>query len=182
MIKNIISLVVISFSLILTSCASSKKTVYKSAPTQKRVTKSKRSTSTNTRSNNPPTIADKVVWTAVSFKGTPYKYAGVTKKGMDCSGLIYTSFKERDIILPRSSSLQYQEGRKIALREAKRGDLLFFKTTNKTRSKVNHVGLVTSVVNGVVKFIHASSSRGVVVNSMNESYYKKAFIEAKRIL
>ena len=182
MVKNIFSFLIISSTFLFTSCASSKKVAYKRPVTKKRTTTVSRAQTTKKAQNNNPTIADKVIWSAVSYKGTPYKYAGITKKGMDCSGLIYTSFKERDIILPRSSSLQYKEGRKISLREARRGDLLFFKTTNKTKSKVNHVGLVTSVTNGEIKFIHASSSRGVVVNSMSESYYKKAFIEAKRVL
>lgn len=128
------------------------------------------------------TVADKIIWSAYEYRGTPYKYAGTTKSGMDCSGLIYTSFKERDIILPRSSGLMYKEGYKIPLNKAKRGDLVFFKTTNKTKSKINHVAIVTRVDHGVVKFIHSTSSRGVIESSMTESYWKKAFIEAKRVL
>lgn len=183
MIKKSISILIITTLFLFASCGSSKKTVYKRPVAKKRVTKvSSRSKPVQKSQNTNPTIADKVIWSAVSYKGTPYKYAGITKKGMDCSGLIYTSFKERDIILPRSSGLQYKEGYKISLKQAKRGDLLFFKTTKKNNSKVNHVGLVTSVVNGVVKFIHSSSSRGVVINSMTESYYKNAFVEAKRVL
>ena len=170
MIKRILYLLCLFF---LISCGSSKKVTYKSS-TKKRTVKQ--------RSNKKPSIADKIVWTAVTYKGTPYKYAGISKQGMDCSGLIYTSFKQRDILLPRSSGLLYKKGYKISLRELKRGDLLFFKTTNKTRSKINHVALVTSVNNGVIKFIHSTSSRGVIVSSLSENYWKRAFIEAKRVL
>lgn len=170
MIKRILYILSLFF---LISCGSSKKVPYNSS-TKKRTVKYS--------TNKKPSIADKIVWTAVSYKGTPYKYAGISKKGMDCSGLIYTSFKQRNILLPRSSALLYQKGYKISLRELKRGDLLFFKTTNKSRSKINHVGLVTSADNGVIKFIHSTSSRGVIVSSLSENYWKRSFIEAKRVL
>ncbi|MCD9583620.1 C40 family peptidase [Tenacibaculum maritimum] len=126
-------------------------------------------------------IADKIVWTAVSYKGVPYKYAGSNRKGMDCSGLIYTSFKSRNIDLPRTSRQMYEKGYLVRLKEVKRGDLLFFKTTNK-RGKVNHVGLVTSIKNSEIRFIHSTSSKGVIVSSLKESYWKKAFVKAKRFL
>ncbi|CAA0146577.1 C40 family peptidase [Tenacibaculum maritimum] len=126
-------------------------------------------------------IADKIVWTAVSYKGVPYKYAGSNRKGMDCSGLIYTSFKSRNIDLPRTSRQMYEKGYLVRLKEVKRGDLLFFKTTNK-RGKVNHVGLVTSIKNSEIRFIHSTSSKGVIVSSLKESYWKKAFVKAKRLI
>ncbi|MFL0063305.1 C40 family peptidase [Tenacibaculum maritimum] len=126
-------------------------------------------------------IADKIVWTAVSYKGVPYKYAGSNRKGMDCSGLIYTSFKSRNIDLPRTSRQMYEKGYLVRLKEVKRGDLLFFKTTNK-RGKVNHVGLVTSIKNSEIRFIHSTSSKGVIVSSLKESYWKKAFIKAKKFI
>ncbi|CAA0256433.1 C40 family peptidase [Tenacibaculum maritimum] len=126
-------------------------------------------------------IADKIVWTAVSYKGVPYKYAGSNRKGMDCSGLIYTSFKSRNIDLPRTSRQMYEKGYLVRLKEVKRGDLLFFKTTNK-RGKVNHVGLVTSIKNSEIRFIHSTSSKGVIVSSLKESYWKKAFVKAKSLL
>ena len=129
-----------------------------------------------------PSLADKIIWTAVTYKGIPYRSGGTTESGMDCSGLVYTSFKTRGVDLPRTSSMMYAEGYKIPLKKAERGDLLFFKTTNKTRSKVNHVGLVTSAINGEVKFIHSTSSRGVIVTSIREKYWKNAFIEAKRVI
>lgn len=130
--------------------------------------------------NKAPSIADKVVWTAVSFKGTPYKYGGTSNKGMDCSGLIFTSFKKRKILLPRSSRLMYTKGKYIKLNEVKRGDLLFFKTSR--RKTVNHVGLITSTEKGKIQFIHATSSKGVLVSYLSEKYWKRAFVSAKRII
>lgn len=176
MIKKVLYIFLLSF---LISCGSSKKVTQSSSSKRNSVKKRR---AVNRISNSEPSIADKIVWTAVTYKGTPYKYAGISRKGMDCSGLIYTSFKKRDVIVPRSSGLLYKEGYRISLREVKRGDLLFFKTTNKTRSKINHVALVTSVTNGVISFIHSTSSKGVIVSTLNQNYWKRAFIEAKRVL
>lgn len=166
MVKKI--LLLFFSSLLMISCGSSKKIQTVSEQSSSKV-------------KERPTIADKIVWTAVSYKGVRYKYGGITKKGMDCSGLIHTAFKQRNIDIPRTSKEMYTKGYDISLRKVKRGDLLFFKTARK-RGKVNHVGLVTSVQNGDIRFIHATSSRGVIVTSLNQDYWHKAFIKAKRVL
>lgn len=171
MIKKILFIFTISFLLI--SCGSSKNvTTYK---------KPKKNINKTTSSTNKASIADKIVWTAVTYKGVPYKYGGMTKRGMDCSGLIHTSFKQREVSIPRTSHEMYAKSYDISLREVKRGDLLFFKTSRK-RGKINHVGLVTSVKKGDIHFIHSTSSRGVIVTSLYSNYWNKAFIKAKRIL
>ena len=69
---------------------------------------------------------------------------------------------------------------KIAVANAQKGDLVFFKTSNKNR--ISHVGLVIANRNGEVRFVHASSSRGVMVSSLNDGYWKKTFSEARRVL
>lgn len=159
------------------SCGSSRRVTY---PT-KRDSKVYSPPVSQTNTNNP-TITDKIIWTAVTYKGTPYKYAGTTKRGMDCSGLVYTSFKARGVNLPRTSALMYARGYKISLRQVRRGDLVFFKTSRRGRAAVNHVGLVTSSKKGVIKFIHSSSSRGVIVSSLKERYWNRVFVAAKRVL
>ncbi|WBX76202.1 C40 family peptidase [Tenacibaculum ovolyticum] len=171
MIKKIVFIFIISFVMI--SCGSSKNvTGYK---------KPKKQIEQPSNSTNKPTIADKIVWTAVTYKGVPYKFGGMTKRGMDCSGLIYTSFKQRNVSIPRSSREMYAKSYEISLNKVKRGDLLFFKTSRK-RGGVNHVGLVTSVKNKDIRFIHSTSSKGVMVTSLHTYYWKKAFVRAKRIL
>lgn len=160
------------------SCGSSKQISTTKNISNPKITKASRSTQ---GSSTEVSIADKIVWTAVTYKGIPYKYGGTNRSGMDCSGLIYTSFKKRDIQIPRTSRLMYNDGFPIRLHEVKRGDLLFFKTS-KSRNKVNHVGLVTSVDKGDIKFIHSTSSRGVIVTSLNDKYWNRAFIKAKRVL
>ena len=117
--------------------------------------------------------------TAFSYLGTPYKHAGVTRKGMDCSGFVSTTFKAIDVPLSRSSQEMATQGKRIKLKNVRVGDLLFFKTLRHNR--ISHVGMVVDVQDGEVKFIHASSKRGEVISSLSENYYKKAFRMAKRV-
>lgn len=137
-----------------------------------------------TTKNDPPTknsVADNIINTALTFSGTRYKYGGTTKKGMDCSGLLYVSFAEHDVQLPRVSYHMADEGRKIKIRNVEKGDLLFFKTRKRAR-RINHVGMVVAVEGDDIKFIHASTSRGVIVSSLREGYWNHAFVKATRVL
>ncbi|MFL9837226.1 NlpC/P60 family protein [Flavobacterium sp. ST-75] len=122
-----------------------------------------------------------IVNNAMDFEGVRYRTGGTTKDGMDCSGLVFTTFKIFDISLPRSSYEQAKVGEEIKLSEVKPGDLLFFKT-NRRKKTINHVGLVTSVENGEILFIHSTLSLGVTISSMSEEYYTKSFAQANRIL
>ena len=117
--------------------------------------------------------------TAFSYLGTPYRHGGVSRKGMDCSGFVSTTFKSIAVPLSRSSQEMATQGRKIRLENVQVGDLLFFKTTR--RNRISHVGMVVDV-DGDVKFIHSSSKRGVVISSLSDAYYKKAFRMAKRVM
>ena len=83
------------------------------------------------------------------------------------------------IPLSRSSQEMATQGRKIRLENVQVSDLLFFKTTR--RNRISHVGMVVDV-DGDVKFIHSSSKRGVVISSLSDAYYKKAFRMAKRVM
>jgi len=100
---------------------------------------------------------------------------------MDCSGLIYTSFLEHDISLPRTTAALQGTGDWVDLKEVNVGDLVFFATKKNSR-KVNHVGIVTNVRSDNVQFIHASTSRGVTVSSLIEKYWYFAFVQARRVL
>ncbi len=121
-----------------------------------------------------------VISTARTYTGVPYKYGGTTKKGMDCSGLLFTSYKTIDMSVPRSTVEQKKFGKKVKKKKVKEGDWLFF-AMSKKRRKITHVGLVTQVNSKVeVKFIHASSSRGVIEDNLYKAYYKKRLRKARR--
>jgi cell wall-associated NlpC family hydrolase len=123
----------------------------------------------------------KVVKHAKTFEGTRYKFGGTDKRGMDCSGLVYISFKEEQIGLPRISRDMATKGVRIKLKETEEGDLVFFRT-DKNKNVINHVGLVLQNKKGVIKFIHSTTSRGVIISSMEEKYWKNAFVQVRRMI
>lgn len=117
---------------------------------------------------------------AYSYIGTPYKWAGTSRSGMDCSGFVSTAFSTINVPLSRSSLEMSTQGRDIPLSQAEVGDLLFFKTTRK-RNRISHVGIVVGV-GDEVKFIHASVSQGITVSSLSENYWQKAYAKTSRVL
>src|SRR5688572_22231382 len=126
--------------------------------------------------------ADKVISTARTFIGTPYKYGGMTRSGMDCSGLLINSFTVVKLNLPRSSAAQSKVGTHVKMNELKPGDLVFFATGNK-KNEITHVGLVTDVkAKDNIKFIHSSSKLGVVETNLFAEYYQKRFRVARRVI
>ncbi|NER18218.1 C40 family peptidase [Spongiivirga citrea] len=131
---------------------------------------------------NKPVITEEnpIISTALSYRGTPYKYAGTNNSGMDCSGLVFVAHKAHDIDLPRTSYLMAEQGVRIKNNEIQPGDLVFFRTRKNYR-RINHVGLVVELVNDDVRFIHATTSRGVLISSLDEPYWKNAYSEARRI-
>ncbi|WP_100614196.1 C40 family peptidase [Confluentibacter citreus] len=136
----------------------------------------------NSGSNFSGSKAFSIVEYAKQFKGVRYRFGGATKSGMDCSGLVFESFRAHDIILPRISRDMAKNGEKIPLNNVGIGDLVFFKTGNR-RNDISHVGLVVSSMDsGNIEFIHSTTSAGVIVSSITEAYWNKAFVEARRIL
>lgn len=127
------------------------------------------------------TTADRIVDFAFAFDGVKYKRGGTTKDGMDCSGLVVTTFDSENIALPRVSRDIARTGSSINLNQVIKGDLLFFATRRNSRT-ISHVGIVTTARDGFVEFIHASTTNGVMVSSMAEKYWHFAFIQARRII
>jgi cell wall-associated NlpC family hydrolase/DNA-directed RNA polymerase subunit H (RpoH/RPB5) len=123
---------------------------------------------------------DQLIERASENIGTRYRTGGTSKAGFDCSGLMCTTFGAFDIKLPRTSREQSGIGTKINTEEAKKGDLIFFKTNG--RSQINHVGMVVEVCEGEIKFIHSSVSNGVIISSTKEKYYEKNFSQINRVL
>lgn len=128
-----------------------------------------------------PEKADNIINTAMTYTGVRYKYGGTSRKGMDCSGLLYIAFGKHNVSMPRVSHQMANEGKRIKVHNVTKGDLLFFKTSKKGK-KINHVGLVVDVAGNEIKFIHATSSRGVIVSSLREGFWNYAFVKATRVL
>jgi cell wall-associated NlpC family hydrolase len=117
----------------------------------------------------------KLMKVLVSWLGTPYKYGGKTKSGSDCSGFVGAVYSEVYAkFLHRRSRDMIQDVKVIRQSNLKSGDLVFFKTTSKRY--ISHVGIYLADN----KFIHASN-RGVVVNDLDEAYYKKAYYKSGRV-
>ena len=135
----------------------------------------------NISENSQNSKIDKLLEIANSYEGVTYRAGGTTRKGMDCSGLVNTSFKQIGTSLPRSSRVMSTHGKEIELNEVQEGDLLFFDIA-RLKGGINHVGLVISVKKGDIQFIHSTTSKGVIISSMNETYWKREFIIAKRVL
>lgn len=143
---------------------------------------SKKENPTKSEKRKTSHLIEQLIDTATENIGIKYKNAGTTKAGFDCSGLIYNIFNSYNITLPHSSYEQSKLGMILNRNreEAKKGDLIFFKTNSK--SKINHVGIVIEVNDDEIKFIHASTSKGVIISSTKESYYQRTFAQLNRIL
>jgi cell wall-associated NlpC family hydrolase len=125
-------------------------------------------------------VLDRLIERASQNLGSRYRTGGTSKSGFDCSGLIYTTFGECDIQLPRTSKQQSRVGVVINTEEAQKGDLIFFKTNG--RRQINHVGMVVEVNDDEIKFIHSSTSNGVIISSTKERYYGKNFSQINRVI
>ncbi|MAD59349.1 MAG: hypothetical protein CMB81_03355 [Flammeovirgaceae bacterium] len=123
----------------------------------------------------------KVIGEARTYIGTPYKWGGNDKRGIDCSGLLVRSFESIGMKIPRTTSQQIDIGKKVSLKKSKEGDLVFF-AFGKSRRKVTHVGILSNVYGQKdIDFIHASSSRGVIETQLIKDYYLKRIRQVKRI-
>lgn len=108
--------------------------------------------------------------------GVRYKYGGMNRRGVDCSGFVCLVYRELNgMVLPHSSRKMHRLGRNVSTGEARSGDLVFFR--GGLFNTINHVGIYI----GDNKFAHASSSNGVRFSSLDESYYKKRFAEIRRL-
>lgn len=120
---------------------------------------------------NPQLISEVSSWL-----GTPHRFGGNTRLGADCSGFVQEVYRLiYQVSLPRSSSNMAQHTQKIGKSQLQEGDLVFFRTSG--GRKISHVGIYLS--NN--KFIHVSSTRGVIVSDLAEPYYVRTFAHGGRV-
>lgn len=125
--------------------------------------------------------AEFLIGKASAHLGTRYRSGGSTSAGFDCSGLMFNTFQNVNMTLPRSSYEMASYGVKIDKAHAQKGDLIFFATFGGRR--ISHVGMITEVTSdGEIKFIHSATSSGVIVSSTNEPYYTKTFVQINRVI
>ncbi len=119
-------------------------------------------------------LGQKVSDGARKYLGVPYKFGGTTAKGFDCSGLVQKVFQEQGVLkVPRTADKQFKYGKFVLRSALQNGDVVFFTTYEKGAS---HCGIY--IGNG--KFIHASSSKGVMISSLDDVYWKPRYLGARR--
>ncbi|MDR2716735.1 MAG: C40 family peptidase [Treponema sp.] len=121
-----------------------------------------------------------VLAAAGKYEHTPYRYGGLDRRGLDCSGLVYVSFHDAlGVVVPRNTWGLYSWVEKIPIENANPGDLLFFKTGG--NGAISHVGIFV----GGKRFIHAASEgpvTGVIYSSLDEGYWSRTYAGAGRAL
>jgi peptidoglycan DL-endopeptidase CwlO len=123
---------------------------------------------------------DSIVDFALNYLNTPYRYGGTNEKGFDCSGFTCFVLGYNGVNMPRSSGEIGKASEKIDVKDAKKGDLLFF---GKNQNSIHHVGIVISDTDEPLTMIHASTSNGVIITVVPESdYWTKLLQYAGRVV
>lgn len=126
-------------------------------------------------SSDKDLTCNNIISAAKPWLGTPYKYGGTDMDGVDCSGFVQQIYLQVfDIKLPRTTEEMFAEGSIVREGWLTCSDLVFFK--NIRGSGVDHVGIYI----GNDRFIHASSSSGVVISDLTSEYYSEHFVSARR--
>lgn len=160
--------IVIVLSLFLASCSSSVRfRTDKSGSSNKIYTERNNNDNHNAaqRTIEYPSddLALRIINEAESWIGVPYKYGGEDRLGADCSGFVWNVFSSIGFALPRTAHQQYQFAMPINRNELRTSDLIFFSND----PTVDHVGIYV----GNNNFIHASTSKGVIISSLSQNYY-----------
>mgnify|MGYP001012202312 CR=1 FL=1 len=169
------------FVIFLTGCTATKKTHNTpTKPKQYNTVQPKQNTSTSTTNTN----TDGILWYAKQQIGVPYKYGSADPKkgGFDCSGFLFYVYTHFNIKVPRTSYDYMNFGKTISKQDTQKGDVLVFTGFDASQKAGGHVGIVVENKNNDISFIHASTSKGVIISKLSEAYYAKRFIKAVRFI
>ena len=123
---------------------------------------------------------DTVIDAAKEFDGVRYAYGGMDHNGMDCSGLVCTAFERVNHRLPHSSKQLAKMGVEVEADYLEKGDLIFF--SGRTNKSISHVAIVSKIEDGLIHIVHATSSRGVMEEVLqNNSYFMQRWLFNRRI-
>lgn len=132
--------------------------------------------SSNARLSDPIMVIAQLNDQLNNWHGTPYRYGGMSRRGVDCSGFVALTFSKRFALsLPRETREQARVGTRVSKDELQPGDLVFFKTGRGAN------GLHVGIYDTDNQFIHASTSRGVIRSSLDNVYWRNKFWQARRI-
>ena len=136
----------------------------------------KQSTHSNVVAQKPESLGARIADSALDLVGIPYRYGGQSPDaGFDCSGLVYFTYRQAGIDIPRVSEDQFKISRKISYQDIRDGDLVFFQD----QRKLSHVGIYV----GDGMFIHApSSGKTVSIADMSAPYYQRHLVAVGRLL
>lgn len=174
---RIIKYIFLSLLILLLLSGCSRRLAVKHSPQQKNSSSKSHTVSAQDPSRSEKTsFRLKRLYTQYNkWKGTSYQYGGLSLEGVDCSGFVYQTYKSLfKINLPRSTKYQIKEGKRVYLNQLYAGDLVFFKTG----WNVRHVGIYLEKG----RFVHASSSKGVIISTLYSAYWKKNYTQARRLL
>jgi cell wall-associated NlpC family hydrolase len=126
-------------------------------------------------------LIDTIIGFSQRYIGSPYKYGGTSPAGFDCSGYVQYVFKSNGIIIPRMPADMAAMSEKVNYSDIRPGDLVYFKGSDLNSSEIGHVALVTEKTNDGFKFIHSTTSKGVIISDINEyEYWKSRYLFATR--
>jgi len=124
--------------------------------------------------NNQTAVKRQLLKQYKKWKGTPYRYGGTSLSGVDCSAFVQNTFHSKlGYKIPRTTRTQIKVGKKVSKSKLKVGDIVFFKTGRNA--------LHNGIYLGGSQFMHASSSKGVTLSSLNNSYWKRTYLTSRRI-
>lgn len=181
--KSILFFAPVISIIILTGCSSSRRAgtsgTVKSGEIKSTVKIKNKvpSRSINTKNVSPAELVD----FSETLIGIKYKYGSMIKEnGFDCSGFINYVFHHFNISVPRTTVEFTNAGNEIPIKNSRPGDLVLFTGSDPKSGVVGHMGIIVDNKNGELKFIHASTSRGVMISGMN-SYFLPRFVKVNRV-